>query len=120
MSRIEAAKNSRKISARSIAGIAGTIISMCPAMGSITRLMTRAMYGFVTEAKYWDSKLKVTDEVKSELEFWLQNINVLNGYTIKQKHAITKVVYTDASSQSWVRGIRSFTVGECYSEGRIY
>ena len=41
------------------------------------------------------------EKVKEDINFWLQNINALNGYHIKQNYAVTKIVYSDASEQGY-------------------
>ena len=88
-------------SARKVARIAGTIISMGPAIGPLSRLFTRQMYKFVDTSPHWDAQTNLNSGTKSELMFWANNINAANGYSIKQNHAITKVIYTDASQHSY-------------------
>ena len=88
-------------SARDIAKIAGSIISMGPGIGQLTRLFTRKMYSFIDESSMWDEKRVFNGGIINELNFWAKNLNVVNGYSIKNNHAITKVVYTDASDYAY-------------------
>ena len=90
-----------KTSARRIAKVAGTLISMGPAIGPLARLFTRRMYAFMDDAPSWDANVTFTPDLTEELKFWLANINQLNGYKIKSMHAISKVVYTDASNSGY-------------------
>ena len=90
----------RKTSARQIATIAGKIISMGPGIGALTRLFTRKMYQFIENSNNWDGKHDLDGGTVHELRFWRENLDSLNGYTIKDRHAVTKVVYTDASDHS--------------------
>ena len=39
--------------------------------------------------------------MKGELEFWLNNINICNGYTFKPKALTTCLVFTDASDKGY-------------------
>ena len=84
-------------SARKIAKIAGRIIAMGPAIGPLTRLFTRKMYAFIEAAWTWDGSELLSSAVREELVFWRGNLDSLNGYKIKEMHAFTKVVYSDAS-----------------------
>ena len=87
--------------ARKIARIAGKIISMGPAIGPLSRLFTRKMFKLVDVAGHWDQPTVLDAETRIEIEFWLKNINSSNGYRIKPNHAITKIVFSDASNHSF-------------------
>ena len=87
--------------AREIAKIAGTIIAMGPAIGPLTRLFTRKMYKFIDNSRSWDGPQTLCSGTREELMFWGKNLNRVNGYKIKQKHAFTKVIYTDASEHAY-------------------
>ena len=87
--------------ARKISKIAGQIISMGPGIGPLSRLFTRKMYAFVDAAPSWDGFVSIEREVKDEINFWVQNIDEVNGYELKRKHAHTKVVYSDASENGF-------------------
>ena len=89
------------VSARGVAKIAGNIISMGPGIGDLTRLFTRKMYNFIDKSYSWDAKHKLDSGTVDEILFWKENLNFVNGYKIKENHAITKVVYTDASEHSY-------------------
>ena len=39
--------------------------------------------------------------MQDEIAFWINNINKINGYHIKQNHAVTKIVYSDASDHAY-------------------
>ena len=88
-------------SAREMARIAGTIISMGPGIGPLTRLFTRKMYGFVEDMDTWGRKQKIDVGSTEELKFWKGNLNAINGYKIKDEHIITKVIYSDASDYAY-------------------
>ena len=90
-----------KTSARKIAKIAGNIIAMGPAIGPLTRLFTRQMYSFIDRTFTWDGSEILSQHVLEELQFWLENVDAVNGYHIKEMHAYTKIVYTDASGHGF-------------------
>ena len=93
--------NTAPISAREIAKIAGTLISMSPAIGSLTRLFTRKIYSFIDTSCTWDRNHTLDHGTISELKFWQQNLTHVNGYAIKNTYAITKIIYSDASCHSY-------------------
>ena len=59
------------------------------------------MHAFIDSSTSWDALAQIPSDVKDELEFWRSNTNHLNGYKIKQTHAISKVVYTDANEMGY-------------------
>ena len=44
---------------------------------------------------WYESKI-ISREMKGELEFWLNNIYIYNGYTFKPRALATCLVFTDA------------------------
>ena len=83
--------------ARSIASITGKIISMSLALGPVARLMTRSLYVLLNSRQSWCSKLPLSQEAKSEVQFWLSSLEAWNGQGIWHSPAAVRVVYTDAS-----------------------
>ena len=81
--------------------VIGLIISMSPAVGSLTQILTRNLYYFVNEKPTWDYQHKTNKSVLAELQFWQDNINLYNGYSIIKNSNITKVVFSDASENSY-------------------
>lgn len=65
-----------KFTARDLAKAAGKIFSMSPVVGNVTSLMTRHIYLAIESRIHWDRfiSLLFPDTVKSELQFWLQNL----------------------------------------------
>ena len=97
----EAMLGTTRTSARKVAKIAGTIIAMGPAIGPLTRLFTRRMYKFIHDSPTWDRYYTLPEAVRDEMLFWTKNLNHINGYAIKGKHACTKIIYTDASDHAF-------------------
>ena len=83
--------------ARSIASVTGKIISMSLAIGPVSRLMTRSLYALLNSRQSWCGKLPLSQEAKSELQFWLEGLETWNGQGIWHSPAAIRVVYTDAS-----------------------
>ena len=88
-------------SARMISKIAGNIISMQIAIGPLTRLFTRQMYRFIENRYSWDQNMFIDTNLKKELVFWKSNLNHSNGFEIKVNHAVSKIVYSDASGSGY-------------------
>ncbi|CAC5364215.1 unnamed protein product [Mytilus coruscus] len=86
--------------ARKLAQVTGEVISMCPVMGSITRLMTRYLHWAIENRVKWDLKLTLEcpDCVFNELGFWLNNIQRLNKKHLSGYSFPHVLVYSDASN----------------------
>lgn len=84
---------------RVLASVTGTLTSFQPSLGNICSLMTRVMHMVIANSVTWDCKIVLTDEIKTELLFWLNNLEQLpskcffNNIFIPQR-----IVYTDASN----------------------
>ena len=74
---------------------------MGPAIGPLTRLFTRKMYGFIEGAWSWDGFRAADKGAVEEMEFWAKNLNAVNGYQMKEMHSYSKVVYTDACGHGY-------------------
>ena len=98
---LSALHTSQSISARQVAKIAGSIISMGPGIGPLTRLFTRKMYQFIDETPTWDRGHNLGSGAYEEMAFWLKNLNQVNGFAIKEHHVINKIIYSDASDHAY-------------------
>ena len=90
-----------KVSARILSNITGRISSMHLPLGPITRLMTRSIYADIGNQPHWDSLFQPSKECRSELTFWLINIDETNGYAIKPCPTTSQILFTDASEHSY-------------------
>ena len=88
-----------RLTARSLAQITGRIISMSPVIGNVSRIMTRYCYLTIETRDGWDYLLNLKYEncVKSELKFWLENINTINCKKLGTYSKSSVLVYSDAS-----------------------
>ena len=88
--------------ARELASIIGKIIAMSLALGSLSRLMTRhlmtrRLYALLNSRDYWYQLLEISPEAKIELEFWIKQVEHINGKEIWHSPSAVCVVYSDAS-----------------------
>ena len=58
------------------------------------------------QQEYWSQSLALTPEVKEELQFWINQIDHINGKEIWHSPSALRVVYSDASDM----GYGGFTV----------
>lgn len=88
-----------KFTARDLAKAVGKIISMSPVVGNVTSLMTRHIYLAIESRNHWDRFISFLfpDAVKSELQFWLQNLKKLNQKRLIQDSLPVTFVFSDAS-----------------------
>ena len=89
------------ISVRKLASIAGQVIAMSPALGPIARLMTRSCYHAIESRVSWTSLINLPSSVTAELEFWIQNIKLLNGFPFKFRLVPTIQISSDASATGY-------------------
>ena len=88
-------------SVKDISRIASRIISMSPAIGPISRLMTRNQYRFIESRVNWHKRERLPQLVAEELTFWSNSIESCNGFTIKHKPSPDKIVFSDASDTGY-------------------
>ena len=104
--------------ARKIAGVTGTVISMGLALGPVARLWTRSLYHQVKLWQSGDRKIELTPESMRELHFWKSCYEEFNGqpiWPISPKCTVTS--YSDASSWGW--GGYVVQVGRSMSKGNF-
>ncbi|XP_065915901.1 uncharacterized protein [Dysidea avara] len=85
------------VPARMLASAIGKLISMSMALGPVTRLMTRSLYGALNTRRSWCALLQLPEEAKSEVEFWIGKIKEFNGQNLWPKPSAVRVVFSDAS-----------------------
>ena len=95
------AMHARLLPAKQLASLIGKIMSMSPALGSVTRLMTHSLYAALDSRIGWCHKLLLPDEALQEIEFWHSEIANFNGKHIWPKPSVVRVVYSDASSTGY-------------------
>ena len=71
-----------KPTARMLASLAGTIISMGLALGSVARMGTRSIYSVINKAFFWDQKVNLSAEALNETKFWSECLEDYNGHPI--------------------------------------
>ena len=93
---------SQSVLARSLAQIAGTIISMGLALGHVSRLFTRSIYALINSVPSLKVRVRLSEAVLQELMFWWNNFSSLVGQPIWHlSPRIDVITYSDASSSGW-------------------
>ena len=107
---------SRLVSARNLASVVGSLMSMSLAIGPVARFMTRSMYTLLETRLSWWELLEITPEAKDELEFWQTSLAEYNCQPIWHSPSAVRVVYSDASDT----GYGGFVVehGPCVAYGQ--
>jgi hypothetical protein len=86
---------------RDLASITGQIISMLCAVGNISRLLTRSCDEAIECRESWDQLLLISPSIRTELSFWHDNIDHINGRPMSPKSSGVAVVYFDASNSGF-------------------
>ena len=84
-----------------LASVIGKIVAMSLALGPVTRMMTRSMYGVLNAKQSWCQCLLLSPEAKQELNFWLDQLSNFNGSDIWPRPSAVRMVYSDASSTGY-------------------
>ena len=95
-------KSGSCLPARRLAQIAGSIISMGPAPGPITRLRTRDLYNIINSVHNLNNTVEISVDVARELAFWKSCFDHFHGQPLRPLHPLTVVcTYSDASNFAW-------------------
>ena len=88
-----------RISARTLAQVVGKIISMCPVVGNVARIMTKFCYMAIERRLSWDRLLMIDcpQKVLAELKFWLVNVLKLNCKNVGHYSKSHVIIFSDAS-----------------------
>ena len=86
---------------KSLAKIAGMLSSMHMSIGPLVRLFTRNIYREIAQADTWYQQLSLAQSTKEDLQFWLRNIENVNGCTFKHRPTTTQIIFTDASGDGY-------------------
>lgn len=94
-------KDNYFVSARMLARVAGSLVSMMLAMGPVVRLWTRAIYTDICQALSWDRRIALSLRSRTEVQFWKENLDT-TGYPVwTPSPKIEVITYSDASGQGW-------------------
>ncbi len=85
------------VRARPVAGVVGQLISMSRAIGQYSRLFTRNLYAAIISRFSWDGFVMLDARALSELTFWRDNIQILNGQSMWFASSAVRIAYSDAS-----------------------
>ena len=61
------------------------------------------MYHFIEKRIFWYEQEIVSKNVKEELKFWRNNINIYNRYMFKPRLLTTYLLFTDANNKGYDR-----------------
>ena len=92
--------NSRRITARQLAVVAGKIQCTQFVVGGIMKLMTKHLHMLIEATKGWDNPISLNDNARNELLFWLDNKIICKGRHFNTRSTASRVVYSDASSHA--------------------
>ena len=62
------------IKVRALASVVGQVISLQSVLGKIVCLRTRELYKCILLTASWNAPVKVTNEVKGEIQFWQETL----------------------------------------------
>ena len=87
-----------RVHVKALASVTGKIISAYLTVGSMSRIMTKAMHVDIETRSSWHSRVMLSWKAQEELFFWLNNIDHISSTPISFVPSCSKIVYSDASS----------------------
>ena len=106
------------LSARKIASLVGSVISIGLGIGPVARFRTRALYSNMEKAANWDEKITLCNEGINKIKFWKSCFHDYNGQPISSLSPIISVLtYSDASDYRW--GGYSDNLNDYVTEGNF-
>ena len=88
--------------ARDVAQITGTIVSMGLALGPVARLWTRGLYRAIMQASTWGEHIQLDEGARQEITFWRNNFELCHGQPIWLANPRPEILtYSDASNTGW-------------------
>lgn len=86
-------------SARSLAKIIGSIMSMSFVFDNICQIMTRNLHLPIVNKIAWDLPISIDSKSEEELKFWQNNLGVLPFRSIVQLYSLPeRILFVDASN----------------------
>ena len=89
--------NMHVVNARCLASVIGKIQSAKPAIGEFAWVRTKYCHMCLETRNDWDSMVVVTERARSELLFWRENLDRLNGRPFSESTVYDVQVHSDAS-----------------------
>ena len=102
------------VTPKNLAMLTATLSSMSLAIGPLVKLLTRSIYHQIATALSWYQPIILNRKTIADFEFWLQDIEQINGYTFKSHPTTALMVFTDASDGGY-GGYGGFTVHKLQS-----
>lgn len=96
---LESVMNSgSRVKIRYLAKVCGKLISLTPAIGNVSQIMTRCIFSVINQRENWDQyvNIRLYPDCMNELLFWKQNVSILKSVDLLQKSSEFHV-FTDAS-----------------------
>ena len=88
--------------ARMLASLAGTIISIGLALGPVARMQTQSICSVINKASFWDQEVSLPAKALNEIKFWSECLEDFNGQTIWPVDPSIKIIfYSDAPHNAW-------------------
>ena len=112
----------RIVKVKFLASVVGQLISTQAVFGTEVRLRTRYCYDCILDKASWEAPVWVSREAESELRYWLENLNNLNGIGADISQLTFETcdfsLFADASGEGYggyiVPEVGNVHVGEVY------
>ena len=85
------------VSTRELASVTGSVISLSPVFGNLSRIMSRHCQISIAASPGWDSFSELDPYCIAELQFWLSSIKKYNSKNCFLSLSHNQIVYSDAS-----------------------
>ena len=90
----------KRFKVKELASFVGLLQSLRLATGPIISVFCRSSYSCIAKAKSWFSDVRLSHEVKAELNWWLSNLEDVSSYPIRQSSTGSVVSFSTAGDAS--------------------
>ena len=96
---IDYALSQSSLPARQLASVTGSIISNMLVFGNVCKLMTKSLHRALDRRVGWESRVDLDHAARKELEFWKDNVSLLNSRCFADAvRRPSRIVYSDTSA----------------------
>lgn len=88
----------RRVPVRKVDSFVKQIISMTIVIGQVTEIMILSISIDILNDHYWESNKYRSKDNMVQIQFWKDNLLLLNIKDMLESHKCSKIVYSDASS----------------------
>ena len=90
-----------QVHVRLVASLVGQIVSMAYVIGNVAYIMTKYLSIDILDKTSWNSCIELTENSLHQINFWKDNLSLVNSKQFTSDLSIQSIVYSDASDTGY-------------------